>query len=114
MTNYRPGDVVLILFPFTDLAAIKKRPALVVSPRGYTESYGDIVVIAITSAPQPGVDMKIEEWRAAGLIKESWLKPVIGTVAVARITKKLGSLVETDRARASTVVAELIAKEFLP
>jgi len=28
MTRYRPGDIVLVRFPFTDLSTTKKRPPL--------------------------------------------------------------------------------------
>jgi hypothetical protein len=31
MTPFEPGDVVLVRFPFTDLTAVKKRPALIVA-----------------------------------------------------------------------------------
>jgi mRNA interferase MazF len=41
--------VVLVPFPFTDLTAIKQRPALVVSPDGLNSTRPDIVVLAITS-----------------------------------------------------------------
>ena len=48
------GDVVLVPFPFTDQTAVKRRPALVVP--------------------------LIEEWREAGLLKASLIKPVFTTV----------------------------------
>lgn len=41
------GTVVLVPFPFTDLKAAKRRPALVVSPEGYHPE--DVVLCAITS-----------------------------------------------------------------
>jgi hypothetical protein len=45
MTLYNPGDVVLVRFPFTDLSTTKKRPALVISPAGFTAKNGDLVVL---------------------------------------------------------------------
>jgi mRNA interferase MazF len=48
-TNFRQGDVVLVPFPFTDLSAIKQRPALVLSPERLNNVRTDLVVAAITS-----------------------------------------------------------------
>ena len=50
-TRYRRGDIVLVPFPFTDLSATKKRPALVVSPDKFNEHAQDVVLVAITSQP---------------------------------------------------------------
>ena len=43
------GDVVLVPFPFTNQAASKKRPAVVVSSHAYNTARLDVVVMAITS-----------------------------------------------------------------
>ena len=48
-TSFSQGDVVLVPFPFTDLSAIKQRPALVLPPDRSNEVRPDLVVAAITS-----------------------------------------------------------------
>lgn len=47
------GEVVLVPFPFTNQAASKKRPAVVVSNRAYNDDKPDVVVMAITSQLRP-------------------------------------------------------------
>lgn len=49
--NYSTSDVVVIRFPFSNLANQKIRPALVVSPRQYNDKFGEILVMQITSRP---------------------------------------------------------------
>jgi len=48
-TGYRRGDLILVSFPFTDLIAAKRRPALVVSPDFFNELNGDLTLPALTS-----------------------------------------------------------------
>ena len=48
-TPYKRGDIVLVLFPFTDLTSSKRRPALVVSPDPFNDGMQDVVLAAITS-----------------------------------------------------------------
>jgi len=42
----KPGDVVLVPFPFTDQTGSKVRPAIVVSQKRYDE---DVVIVFVTS-----------------------------------------------------------------
>jgi mRNA interferase MazF len=49
MTNYNPGDVLLLPFPFSDISNTKKRPALVLA---VAEKWGELVCAMLTSSPQ--------------------------------------------------------------
>lgn len=46
---YNQGSLVLVPFPFTDLSTTKKRPALVISPDWFNQSYEDVILAAVTS-----------------------------------------------------------------
>ena len=47
------GDIVLIPIPFTDLSSQKRRPVIVISNNQYNAKTRDVVVVAMTSNPQP-------------------------------------------------------------
>jgi mRNA interferase MazF len=113
MTRFEPGDVVLVRFPFTDLAATKRRPALVLSPPDFAESHGDVVALALTSRPQSDDSLRLADWRAAGLPKPTWLKPLIGTLSGRLIVRRLGKLADADGARVTKALSDLIDRRFL-
>ncbi|MEK8016122.1 MAG: type II toxin-antitoxin system PemK/MazF family toxin [Candidatus Parabeggiatoa sp.] len=48
---YKPGDIVLIPVPFTDLSSHRRRPVIVISNELYNQKTTDIVVVAMTSNP---------------------------------------------------------------
>ena len=61
------GDIVLCDFPFTSGAASKARPALVLFDLPL-----DCVICRVTSAaPSRPVDVVLNDWRGAGLLKPS-------------------------------------------
>jgi mRNA interferase MazF len=113
MTLYNPGDVVLVRFPFTDLSTTKKRPALVVSPAAFTAKNGDLVVLAMTGQSQTDGSLRLQNWKSAGLLRPTWFKPLIGTLAAGLVRRTLGKLGAKDQARAKMVIRRLIAPEFL-
>jgi mRNA interferase MazF len=113
MTRFEPGDVVLVRFPFTDLEAARKRPALVLSPPDFAESHGDLVVLALTGSPQADDSLRLAEWKAAGLLKPTWLKPLIGTLSGRLIVRRLGKLADADGARVTKALSELVDRRFL-
>jgi mRNA interferase MazF len=47
--------------------------------------------------PANNFDIPVADWRAAGLIKPSVVKPVIATIEKTLVIKRLGRLGEQDR-----------------
>lgn len=105
------GDVVLVPFPFTDQSGTKKRPAVVVSSRGYNASRRDIVIMAITSqvrTPLGFGEAMVGDWQGAGLVKESVLKPVLSTIEQGLVIRTMGKLAAADIKALREVVADVI------
>jgi len=87
---------------------------MVVSPEEYAALNGDVVMLAMTSQPQADDELRLRDWKAAGLPKPSWFKPLLGTLALRVIDRRLGSLVNVDRSAAIRAIERLISSEFLP
>ncbi len=113
MTRYKPGDLVLVRFPFTDFSTLKKRPALVLSTPKFTAQQGDVVAMALTSQPQRDASLRLTEWRAAGLPKPTWVKTVIGTLAVSLVIRRIGRLHTSDRRLVAAAIRKMIAPQLL-
>jgi mRNA interferase MazF len=111
MTTCRPGDVVLVRFPFTDLSSNKRRPVLVISPLEFSSRYGDLVVVPLTSRPQEH-GLCLDKWREAGLVKPTWFKALIATVAEPLVEKWLGRIHAADEGKAASVLGVLIDAMF--
>ncbi len=113
MTTCNPGDVVLVRYPFTDLAATKQRPAVVLSSPAYQRIHNDVAVIALTSQPQSDDQLQLQQWEQAGLPKPTWLKPLIATISAQIVERKLGALTEIDQRRVSTALRVIIDPSLL-
>jgi mRNA interferase MazF len=99
-TIYDFGDVVLVPFPFTNQTGAKKRPAVVISSAVYHMQRRDLVLIAITSqvrTPLAIGEVELVEWKKAGLLKASVIKPVLTTIEKVLVQRKLGRLEQSDR-----------------
>jgi len=100
MTRYSAGDVVLVRFPFTNLKASKKRPAVIISNQHYQQARPDVILMAITSQFKNQSSLGeycLQDWQQAGLLKPSLLKPLIATLEQNQIVKVMGQLSDTDR-----------------
>lgn len=114
MTACEPGDIVLVRFPFTDLATTKQRPALILSPAQFSGTYGDVVVLALTSQDQHDSKLSLEFWEESGLLKPTWIKPIIGTLSEELIVRRLGRISDPDEFRIAQAMKLLIAARFVP
>ena len=112
MTIYDPGDIVLVCFPFTDLTATKKRPAVIVSASSYSTRHGDYLLVPLTGVEQE--DLSLNEWQKAGLLKPTWAKAIIVTLAESVILKKIGQLQPVDIAAIRCMMGRIIDTIFLP
>lgn len=82
MTPYDFGDIVLVAFPFTNLAHAKKRPALVLADLGDE----DLLLARITSEnSRNNADLAITHWKEYGLL----LPSVVRLSKMASLQKKM-------------------------
>jgi mRNA interferase MazF len=91
-------DVARVPFPFTDRAAAKKRPALVLSTHSLNVAAGHTIMAMITKRdrsvwPQ---DYDVLEWAKAGLKFPSWVRMKVFTIENSLIVDTLGSLQPAD------------------
>ncbi|HET6468288.1 MAG TPA: type II toxin-antitoxin system PemK/MazF family toxin [Geminicoccaceae bacterium] len=111
MTAFEFGSVVLVAFPFTDLATTKQRPAAVVSSRRYNVERPDLIILAITSRAgvQGGIgEAALDDWSTAGLLKPSLLKPVLTTIEQRLVRRPLGALSTRDCRALRRILDEII------
>lgn len=112
-TPFEFGDIVLVPFPFTNQSASKKRPAVVVSGGAYNRARPDLVLMAVTSQTgreDGALECPVADWRAAGLLKPSVVKPVFATVERTLVLRALGRLGADDRSSLRTWIGSLIEK----
>ena len=110
-TGYSFGDVILVPFPFTDQSAIKRRPAVVVSTERYNRERADLIIMAITSQARSASvhsEVQVTDWKAAGLLKPSAVKPVITTIQQSLVIRRLGRLKQADQAALKLALSAIV------
>lgn len=90
---------------------MKRRPAVVISSPAYHRSRPDLLIMAVTSQ-QPTTlsigEVQVHDWRGAGLLKPSVLKPVLTTIDPALVLKKLGRLMPDDQTALRQALAAIL------
>ncbi len=107
MTNYQPGELVLVNFPFTTSGPGKPRPALVVLDTGDA----DVVLARVTTqfATTP-FDVSLQQWQNAGLLAPSIVRlHKLATIAKSSIIRSLGTVDPADRPAISTAIRTVVA-----
>lgn len=103
MPTYSRGDVIVVLYPFTDGSGVVLRPAIVVSSDEHNAKSLDVVLLAqitsnITSPLNVG-DFLIEDWGASDAHLDKPSKARMGkllTVAKTEINRIIGHLSNRD------------------
>ncbi len=98
MTSYKRGDVLLVIFPFSDLVQYKKRPAVVVQADGIEQDEPTLLVAQITSqqwrqgASRVPVALDSQAGRDMGILRDSVIvADKINTVSPEVVLKQIGA-----------------------
>ncbi|MBM3951490.1 MAG: type II toxin-antitoxin system PemK/MazF family toxin [Rhodospirillales bacterium] len=97
--TFDPFDVVAVPFPFTDKAAAKRRPALVVSAKAFNARHDQLVLAMITTAQRSDwpSDVVIADWARAGLSVPCRVRLKLFTLDATLVAKRIGALAKKDR-----------------
>jgi mRNA interferase MazF len=93
-TTFKPGDIVGLPYPFSDLSSRKKRPVLILTRADYR---GDFMGLAITSVLTEDNSVSIEnsDMKDGFMPKKSWIRyDKIFTLSTSTVVRRYGSIKE--------------------
>ena len=102
LARFKPWDAIVVPFTYTDQAADKVRPALVVSSPRHIQATDVVYLAMIASAANAAWrgDVAVRDLRGAGLPAPSVVRPAkIMTLGCSHIVKRLGALRKHDQAK---------------
>ncbi|MEN0057536.1 MAG: type II toxin-antitoxin system PemK/MazF family toxin [Bdellovibrio sp.] len=107
---YNQYDVIVVPFPFTDMEATKKRPAIVLSNnKSFNHPAGHCICLMVTSVTSAWpLDVEIKDLESAGLNSASKMRMKIFTLDETFILRKAGALSSTDQKNLKTALGKLI------
>jgi mRNA interferase MazF len=93
------GDVVVVRFPFTDLAISKPRPAVAISAENFSAEHGQTIFAMVTTGAGSAwsSDIAIQDLAAAGLQHPSIVRWKLFTLVNDQLAVRIGRLSEIDR-----------------
>jgi mRNA interferase MazF len=70
-------DIVLLLYPFSDLTGAKRRPVIVLSNTNHNNTHQDIICCPLTSNPRnpDSIAINSQDVNEGKLKYDSWAKP---------------------------------------
>jgi mRNA interferase MazF len=95
MPNYSKNSVILVRYPFSDLSAIKVRPAVIVNSDSSSQDYLIVPLTSRTDSLFPG-EFLLTDWEVAQLNVPTAVKRGIYTVEQSLIIKLIGKLSTED------------------
>jgi mRNA interferase MazF len=104
------GDVVIVPFPFVDIAAEKRRPSVVLSGKAFNETNGHSICAMITTAGRTKwpSDVVIDDLGAAGLPRRCVVRFKVFTLPNVIVLKRAGELSAKDRDEVLTAARAII------
>jgi mRNA interferase MazF len=106
--RFAKGEVVVLPFPFSDLSAAKRRPALVVAPLDGV----DVILCMITSQAQRdgyAVPLNAADFARGGLPKPSYIRPNrLFTADAGLILRAAGLLTPTKLAEVVEILLAIL------
>lgn len=108
--TFKPFEVVVVPFPFTDSTATKRRPALVLSTQAFNDRAAHVVLAMITSRENRGwpLDTEIGDLPASGLSHPSVVRMKLFTLDERLIQRKAGRLAAADRSEVQRALSLLL------
>ena len=107
---YKPFDVVVVPFPFTDSAQTKRRPALIISQH---ENFSTIIehsvlamITSLKNEPWP-LDCAIQNNQQSGLTAPSVVRMKLFTLDNRFILRKIGYLSPEDQGQVKQSLSQL-------
>lgn len=110
--TYKPFDVVVVPFPFTDIKADKRRPALILSSdKAFNKRSGHAVLAMITSQKNPDwpLDTTLTGNHQAGLKTPSKVRMKLFTLDNRLILRRIGKLTTKDQTAVARKLRSLLA-----
>jgi len=103
-------DAVVVPFPFTDSAATKRRPALVLFTSAFNDRAAHLVLAIVTSREHRGwpPDTEIRDLAVAGLIHASIVRMKLFTLDERLVLRRAGTLAAPDRAAVQRALGFLL------
>lgn len=105
------GDVIVVSFPFVDVAAEKRRPSLVLSRKSFNQANGHSICAMITTAARTRwqSDVDIDDLRAAGLRRPCVVRWKLFTLPNEIILKRAGAMGALDRDKIVAAARKILA-----
>jgi mRNA interferase MazF len=108
--TYEQFAIVVVPFPFTDIAITKRRPALILSDAvAFNAPMGHSVMAMITTATHSpwALDLPISNLKAAGLKAPSIIRMKLFTVDHSLVMKQVGKLTAEEQVKVEQALRKL-------
>jgi mRNA interferase MazF len=105
MPSYSKNEIVLVRYPFSDLASSKVRPAVIVNAPHASQ---DILLVPLTSRTTALLagEFVLAEWKRTGLNVETAAKRGIFTIHQKLVLKSIGRLSTADAEKLESSLRE--------